>query len=147
MKFYAIFEEFSMAMRAVEILLDHKVLLHQLSLITDPEMKGPARTERLDSLSIAGFGRIWGLGELSQAAAVKAGTSADGRIGGGLATVLCGAQVPVQAMEACVQALASGGAVLEVVTTQGETDPDAIEHLLGKYGATMTAAIGESEVL
>lgn len=148
MKFYAIFESFQVAMRAVEVLLEHEVLLNQVSLFADAALEGPARTERLESLSIEGFGRIWGLGELSQAAAVRAGTSPDGLIDGGLATVFGSAEVPAEAIDRYGRALRSGGAVLEVtLAPMGQADPDAIEHLLAKYGATVVTLVGENPVL
>ncbi|MBN9416952.1 MAG: hypothetical protein J0I12_16015 [Candidatus Eremiobacteraeota bacterium] len=125
MTVYATHPDVSNALEIFDQLLGQNLNLDQMSLLS-PRALG----ERKDSLVIPHFGQVWGLGRLSQASAVAAALSQDGRPG--MEAVLV--DLPAGLAAQIQQRLEIGAAVMEV-SVAGGLDETLLGALLAAYGA------------
>lgn len=125
MTVYATLPDVSQALEIFDRLLGQNLALDQLSLLSRRSLGA-----RKDSLQIPHFGQIWGLGRLSQASAVAAALSLDGRLG--LESVLV--DMPDGLAEQIRARLEVGAAVMEV-SVPGALDGSLLGAMLSAHGA------------
>ena len=135
MDFIATFKDPRVAINALQKLLDQRIRLDQVTLMSGSNLQQISQREPLLPLDIDGFGHVWGLGQLALSVAAVAGTSGDGRISQDRAELLCGLGLSRKQAERCALILKTYGAVLAVSTRTGSAAPETLELLLMEYGA------------
>jgi hypothetical protein len=92
-----------------------------------------ALTHGLEAIKVPGLGVVMGGGALATAALDLSDGSADAKR---LVSHLQDEGVPPQAAEGILEELQHGGAVLAVALVPGESDPDRLQELASRNGAT-----------
>ena len=126
MTVYATLSDISSAIAIYEHLLGQNARLDELSLVSQDR----DQSERADSLAIPNFGRVWGLGHLSQSSVVSAAISGDGMLGLELALQGLPEQLAAQLRKGY-----QGGQALIEVSVEGPLERMALAALLSTYGA------------
>lgn len=135
MDFIATFKDPGVAIAALHKLLDSRIRLDQVTLMSGSSLQRISDREPLQPLDIDGFGHVWGLGQLALSVAALAGTSGDGRIHQDRADLLCALGLARKQAERCALILKTYGAVLAVSARAGASAPGTLELLLMEYGA------------
>ncbi|MBN9416953.1 hypothetical protein ABS71_10235 [bacterium SCN 62-11] len=135
MDFIATFKDPRVAISALQKLLDQRLRLDQVTLMSGSSLQQISEREPLLPLDIEGFGCVWGLGQLALSIAAVAGISGDGRIAVDRADLLSALGLSRKQAERCALILKTYGAVLAVSTRAGLSAPEGLELMLMEYGA------------
>ena len=135
MDFIATFKDPRVAIAALHKLLDNRIRLDQVSLMSGSSLQLISEREPLLPLDIEGFGCVWGLGQLALSVAALAGITGDGRISEERAALLTALGLSRQQAERCALILKTYGAVLAVSSRAGAAAPEGLELKLMEYGA------------
>ncbi|MFN8610841.1 MAG: hypothetical protein U0931_25085 [Vulcanimicrobiota bacterium] len=128
MTLYAALSDVPTALELFDRLLDQNVGLDQVSLLSQ-DHRAPSRP---DSLHIPNFGRVWGLGSLSQASVLAAALADDGQVG--LESLLSNLSPNLSRQ---LQSRYQGGETLMEVSIQGELEQVFLSAMLSAYGARL----------
>ncbi|MBS2040630.1 hypothetical protein JST97_36930 [bacterium] len=131
MTLYAALADVPTALELYDRLLGQNIRVEELSLLS----QDARHATRSDSLHIPNFGRVWGLGSLSQASVVAAAVAG----GGDFALDCILKDYPAELAEQ-LRSHYQGGETLIEVSIQGTLERMALAAMLSAYGARLLSS-------